>query len=91
MGEVSDVTSRSASSTRHRPASDKQVRDRIVPVSPVLLVQGNVILLPNIQAQLHRWVSEYHFSDVQGWEGLLEAAEVRSFDGYAARFEGKGD
>lgn len=55
MSRVSDILSRSASSTRRRDAYGKPINDLIVPASHVPLVPEDRTLLPPIQAPVRRW------------------------------------
>lgn len=64
MSEKSDVPSRSASLARRRKADGEPINGRSVPASPVLFESGNLPLLPNIQALVCRWLSEYHPPEV---------------------------
>lgn len=54
---------------RSSKAGGKRISDCIVPASPVLLVPRCLTLLPNILVQVHRWLPEYHSSELLGSEG----------------------
>lgn len=91
MGEISDVSSFSAFSTRLRNADGEPIVHGISPAFPVLVVSGDVTLVLATRMSELRWLSEYLPSEVPGLEGLLEVLALVDFDAFAADVEDEGD
>lgn len=69
IGDAFDVPSRSASLPRHCDADSKHKADLVIPASSVLFFPRGLTSLRISQTCIHLWLSEYHPSEVLGFEG----------------------
>lgn len=89
MGEVSDVSSRSAFLTCRHNAYVQPLGDLISPACPVLYGAADITPSQTIQASVRRWLSEYHPSEGPGAEEVVEVRKVGDLDAYLGDVEGE--